>query len=332
MLSDNLYEILFQITLSQIDKSCQLLTENFGQNSNKILKMSTSNHQIGKQAPIEHINAPFSNNGADYATYNPKVEGTLQYISKDGSLSRKNKRRLYRNKQNKLINKKSQKMAKHYVSPYSKRAKLNRRNMKESLSRSVSQRGGKDKEKYLYEEIYSHRPNVVVKSRKVIHTAGVKHVERLIRQGADGRKHIITKVLNKEPETIETVEYTNPYPETKHFMRATEQIPTTADEDIPGRRRYEKLPEDVRERDQRRIPSPGHKITYDPVFGLAGETLRRPPNNMEEWLKHNYAKEISTDSEGEGNRNQAPFEFRVPPEPVEDDGDYEESEEQTEEE
>jgi len=30
----------------------------------------------------------FSNNGADYAHYNPKVEGTLTYLQRDGSLAR----------------------------------------------------------------------------------------------------------------------------------------------------------------------------------------------------------------------------------------------------
>lgn len=77
------------------------------------------------------------------------------------------------------------------------------------------------------------------------------------------------------------------------------------EEEVPGRRLYEKLPLDVRERDQRRIPSPGHRITYDPVFGLAGDTVKRPPNNMEEWLKYNYAKQGGNLDD----LNKNPFDF-----------------------
>lgn len=53
---------------------------------------------------------------------------------------------------------------------------------------------------------------------------------------------------------------------------------------------YEKLPVDVRERNQTRIPSPGHKVTYHEHFGLLGETIQRPPENMKEWLTRNYGK------------------------------------------
>jgi len=60
--------------------------------------------------------------------------------------------------------------------------------------------------------------------------------------------------------------------------------------DVPGRRMYEKLPVDVRERNQTRIPSPGHKVTYHEHFGLLGETIQRPPENMKEWLTRNYGK------------------------------------------
>jgi hypothetical protein len=67
-----------------------------------------ANIEYGEQnIPHHKENPSFSNNGADYAKYNAKIDGTLQFIEKDGTLSRNHNRRLYRNRKNKLINKKS---------------------------------------------------------------------------------------------------------------------------------------------------------------------------------------------------------------------------------
>lgn len=88
---------------------------------------------------------------------------------------------------------------------------------------------------------------------------------------------------------------------------------------------YEQLPLDVRERNQTRIPSPGHKVTYHEHFGLVGETIQRPPENMKEWLSRNYSNEQQTVQIRHEpipvTREQTvyeiqPVEFRVIPQPV----------------
>lgn len=81
--------------------------------------MSTNNDPREEYIPPAHTNTTFSNNGADYAKYNAKIKGTLQFIEKDGTLSRTQNRGLYRDRKNKLVNKKSQDIARNYVSPYS---------------------------------------------------------------------------------------------------------------------------------------------------------------------------------------------------------------------
>lgn len=96
---------------------------------------------------------------------------------------------------------------------------------------------------------------------------------------------------------------------------------------VPGRRMYEALPIDVRERNQTRIPSPGHKVTYHEHFGLIGDMIQRPPENMKEWLSRNYSKEQKLETvEILHERSPVvteqviyevqPVEFRVLPQPV----------------
>jgi hypothetical protein len=130
-----------------------------------------------------------------------------------------------------------------------------------------------------------------VKTREVIHSPARQHIHQHVHHGPDGHTQVTTTTHYEQPVIQETVHVTNPYPESKYYQRGTQSQHILPEDEIPGRRRYEKLPVDVRARDQQRIPSPGHRITYDPVFGLAGETVRRPPGNMEKWLKYHYTKD-----------------------------------------
>lgn len=233
-----------------------------------------------------------SNNCSDYANYNPKVEGTLNYLQRDGSLARSQQRGLYRNGNNLLINKKSQDIAKNYVSPYSQRLDINHSVKQDGSPQRVIteiQEHSKDRKLYTYDELYQHRPQYTMSSQTVIQRPGHQHTHQHVSRSPEGHAQITTTTSYVRPVIEETVHIHNQYPETKYYQRSTSRMSGYVD-DVPGRRMYEKLPVDVRERNQTRIPSPGHKVTYHEHFGLLGETIQRPPENMKEWLTRNYGK------------------------------------------
>ena len=251
--------------------------------------------------PVIKQSTGVSNNFVSYAEYNTRIPGTHQYIDKDGALSTSQNRVLYRDNKNFLVNKKSQDISKNYVSPYSQRLDITRRNQ-ETNSKSRTREESKEKlgpdgkPLYFYEELYSQRPSYTVKSRHQVYTPGRKHIHEHTDLSPDGRALVTTTTTYEEPVIHETLILDNPYPETKYYQRMTKASAQNEEGEIPGRRLYEKLPLDVRERNQTRIPSPGHKVTYDPVFGLAGDIVKRPPGNMEDWLKRSYARQTGNDN------------------------------------
>ena len=119
-----------------------------------------------------------SNNFSDYAKYNPKVDSTLNYLQRDGSLARSQQRALYRNDHNLLVNKKSQEIARHYVSPYSQRLEIVHSAKLQNSSQTEIHLPSQSKERrlYTYDEIYSHGPQYTMSTRSVVHRPAHEHI------------------------------------------------------------------------------------------------------------------------------------------------------------